>query len=352
MDKVRIATVGRSAITERFLDALGQVPEAEYVAAYSRKEEDARAFAEAHGAQLAFSSLEELAASDKVDAVYIGSPNALHAEQAKTLLAGGKHVLVEKSFAANRKLAEEVFGLAHEQGLVALEAARNTFGPGAAYLKDAVSKTGKVRLATFRFSKVTSRIKKLEAGEHVNIFDPHMAAGALMDIGVYCVESALQVFGAPESVKASAVTHQVEGRSADDPYTTIDLAGEAILSYPGFLVNLSYGKVSNDYLASQIEGSAGTLFWKETSCPRTFTFTPYVDKGMVYGTVGGEGAETTSVDMPENDMQFELASFVHAIQGDSEALAEAAEHEKLTLASLAVMDDIRRQCGIVFPEDR
>ena len=74
MDKVRIATIGRSAITERFLDALGQVPEAEYVAAYSRKEEDARAFAEAHGAQLAFSSLEELAASDKVDAIYIGSP--------------------------------------------------------------------------------------------------------------------------------------------------------------------------------------------------------------------------------------------------------------------------------------
>ena len=48
MDKVRIATGGRSAITERFLDALGQVPEAEYVAAYSRKEEDARAFAEGH----------------------------------------------------------------------------------------------------------------------------------------------------------------------------------------------------------------------------------------------------------------------------------------------------------------
>ena len=57
-----------------------------------------------------------------------------------------------------------------------------------------------MRLATFRFSKVTSRIKKLEAGEHVNIFDPHMAAGALLDIGVYCVESALQVVGAPESV--------------------------------------------------------------------------------------------------------------------------------------------------------
>ena len=96
MDKVRIATVGRSAITERFLDALGQVPEAEYVASYSRKEEDARSFAEVHGAHLAFSSLEELGASDQIDAVYIGSPNALHAEQAKTLLAGGKHVLVEK----------------------------------------------------------------------------------------------------------------------------------------------------------------------------------------------------------------------------------------------------------------
>ena len=82
MDKVRIATIGRSAITERFLDALARVPEAEYAASYSRKEEDARSFAEAHGAHLAFSSVEELGASDQIDAVYIGSPNALHAEQA------------------------------------------------------------------------------------------------------------------------------------------------------------------------------------------------------------------------------------------------------------------------------
>ncbi len=351
MEKMRFATIGRSAITERFLDALTHVPDTVYVASYSRKLEDAQAFASAHGATRAFDSLPALAASGEVDAVYIGSPNALHAEQAKTLIQAGLPVLVEKSFAANGRLAREIFDLADEQGVVALEAARNTFGPGMEALREALPQVGEVRLATFRFSKVTSRIRKLKAGEHVNIFDPHMASGALMDIGVYCVEQALALFGAPEKVQAAAVTHEVAGKGADDPFRTIDLAGEAILTYPGFLVDLSYGKVSNDYLASQIEGDAGTLSFKETSCPHTLTFTPYVDKGMVYGTVGGEGATTTEIEMPDNDMQFEIAAFVDAVRGDAAALKTVAEHRQLTLDSLAVMDEIRRQVGVKFPQD-
>lgn len=352
MDKIRFATIGRSAITERFLDGLAQVEGTEYVASCSRKLEDAAGFAHAHGAGLAFDSVGALAASDAVDAVYIGSPNAFHAEQAKMLLAAGKHVLVEKSFAANERLAHEVFATADATGAIALEAARNVFGPGYEALRTALPRVGEPRKATFRFSKVTSRIKKLTAGEHVNIFDPAMAAGALMDIGVYCVEPALALFGKPEQVLGASLIHTLAARSEDDPFTKIDLAGEAILVYPGHLVNLSYGKVSNDYLASQIEGSLGTLAWKDTSCPHSFTFTPYVDKGMVYGTVGGEGAETYSVDMPENDMQFEIGCFVRAISGDREARQTVSEHRRLTLASLSVMDELRRQAGIVFPADR
>ena len=41
-------------------------------------------------------------------------------------------------------------------------------------------------------------------GEHVNIFDMSLHAGTLMDLGVYCVYAAIDLFGMPNGIKASA----------------------------------------------------------------------------------------------------------------------------------------------------
>lgn len=351
MEKVRIATIGRSGITERFIDAASKVDEVDYVGAYSRRFEDAREFGEKHGARLFFDDLEALAASPDVDAVYIASPNVLHVSQAKTLVAGGKHVLVEKSFGPNARLAQEVFDAAEAQGVVALEAMRNTFGPGLAAVREALPRLGQIRLATLRFSKVTSRIKRLRAGERVRVFDPRFAAGALMDIGVYTVEPAIALFGEPETVRALSVTAPVPGASADDPYGTIDLAGEALLGYDDKVVNLTYGKLSDDLLDSQVEGEEGTLTFGEACDIRHLALTPHVDRGMIYGSIGGGETETRELDVPENDMVFEVETFAKAALGESDALAEVARHRDVTLASLRVMDEIRRQVGVRFPAD-
>ena len=98
---IRLATIGTSSITENLLMALAQVDGVEFVGTLSRDAERAAAFTAKHRGTCPFTSLDELAASDEVDAVYIGSPNALHHHQALACIAGGKHVLVEKPFCAN-----------------------------------------------------------------------------------------------------------------------------------------------------------------------------------------------------------------------------------------------------------
>mgnify|MGYP000850891895 CR=1 FL=1 len=160
MGVVRIATIGSSAIAERFVDAVGQVEGVEYVAAYSRALGRARAFGEPHGASLFFDGLDELAASDVVDAVYIASPNGVHADQASLLVHAGKHVLVEKSFAPTEREARRVFDAAHGGGVVALEAARNLHTQGFATIERTLSRLGAVAQASLRFGKVTSRIAR------------------------------------------------------------------------------------------------------------------------------------------------------------------------------------------------
>ena len=346
MGTVRFATIGTSGICERFLDALGQVEGAELVACYSRSMDKARSFGESYGAKLYFDDLEALAACDEVDAVYIASPNSLHASQATKMVEGGKHALVEKAFASNEREAREVFDAAEKRGVVAMEAMRNIHTPGFSAVQREVSGLGQVRIADFCFSKVTSRIAKFRAGDRVNIFDPKMAAGALMDIGIYCVAPAVALFGAPNRVAAVGCTGAVPGCESDDPCSSIDLSGVIALGYEDKSVSLTYGKLSDDHISCQVQGEAATLVFDEVSCPRDLRIFDHVDMGMVYGMVGSESRPVES-STPVNDMVCEIEDFVAAVNGSG---AETSFRD-ITLATLSVMDEARRQMGVVFPAD-
>lgn len=76
--------------------AIAATPEAELVAVYSRDQKRAEAFAQTHGAHAAYDSLDALLQDTRVEAVFINSPNALHARQTLQAAKAGKHVLTEK----------------------------------------------------------------------------------------------------------------------------------------------------------------------------------------------------------------------------------------------------------------
>ena len=71
------------------------------VAVQSRNQSRADAFAEKHGAQMAYTSVEDVLADSRIDAVYITAPNHLHVEYTKMAANAGKHVLVEKPLSLN-----------------------------------------------------------------------------------------------------------------------------------------------------------------------------------------------------------------------------------------------------------
>ena len=351
MATVRFATIGTSEIARQFLLALPRVGGAEYVAAYSRDLARARDFGEPFGARLFFDSLGDLAACPEVDAVYVASPNALHARQAAEMVGGGKHVLVEKPFASNEREAREVFRAAREAGVVALEAVRSLHVPAFGAIERAVREDlGRVRRATLRFSKITSRIARLRAGERINAFDPALAGGALMDIGVYCVEPAIALFGEPRDVRALAVGQGVPGAGEGDPCSWVDLSGSALLGYDDKVVELSYGKISDDVLPCEVEGERATLVWDQVSCPANLRVHEHVDQGMVFRSQKTSARGITG-DAPEHDMAFETGDFVAAIRGEERALRDRERFEGVTLSSLRVMDRIRQQVGVRFPAD-
>ncbi len=356
MQTIRFATIGTSPITERFIDSLAYVEGAEIVGTHSRDIEKARSFGQPHGATLFFDDIAAIAASDEIDAVYIASPIMAHFPQARELALAGKHLIVEKSLCSNVSEAMNLFDAAHEAGVVVMEAMRNIHGPGFAAIEQALPQVGTVRQATIRFGKRTSRMPRLRAGERPAVFDPHYSTGSLMDIGVYCIEPAIALFGAPSHIDARLITMPVPGEPQNSPYPIIDLGGELLLSYEdetgriATVVNISYGKVGDGLAPSEIQGEAGTLLWDETSEPCNVRFSAAVDAGYGFAAAHGELCEIEVEQLP-NDMACEVGDFCRAVRGEANARALMDRCEEVSLASLAVMDEARRQSGMRFPAD-
>lgn len=361
---IRIATIGTSLITENFIEVVHEHPETQFVGTLSRDEQRASAFTSKYGGTQPFVSIDELAASSAVDAVYIGSPNAAHAAQALSCIAGGKHILVEKPFAANRDEAQRVFDAAQRAHVVALEAMRPVHDPAYYHMRELLDRLGRIRRATLRFGKYSSRYDEILAGRRTNIFDCACASGALMDIGIYTVETLIELFGVPNSFTFAPVL--LDASTGALTNGTIDGAGTILANYNDMIASLHYSKITMDHASCQIEGERGTLTLDSLSLPHTvhLDFHGKVTRGDAKHSAAQANGETQKIELPQvpNTMIYELDDFVCAIKqvasGAQTANAACGEHgnlarfRDLTLASLSLTDEARRQAGIVFAADR
>lgn len=308
------------------MKAAALCPDFTLAAVYSRTRARAAEFAAAHGADLCFDSLDALAESPAVDAVYLASPNACHMEQAVRLLHAGKHVLCEKPMASNTVEVQAMLAAAREGGAVVLEAIRPVFGPGFAAVRAALPRLGTVRRVTFSYCQYSSRYDGFQAGTVGNAFTPALSNSALMDIGVYCAHPLVALFGAPESITASSVLlkNGFEGM------------GTIVARYPGMLAELLYSKITESTRPSEIQGENGCLLIGQVNNLQELTL------ALRDGT-----RATLPVEREEHDMRYELAAFLTCI-----AKPELAqEYQKWSVETARLMEEARRQTGVVFPAD-
>jgi 1,5-anhydro-D-fructose reductase (1,5-anhydro-D-mannitol-forming) len=90
-----IISTGLHAET-KIAPAIAAAPGAALMAVCSRDRQRAEAFAAQHGAQVAHDTVAALVRDPRVEAVFVSSPNALHAEHTLQAAGAGKHVFTEK----------------------------------------------------------------------------------------------------------------------------------------------------------------------------------------------------------------------------------------------------------------
>ena len=312
---IRVLTVGTGTITTGFCRAVDVVPGIRVHAVHSRDAGRATRLADSVGAVPAPIDLERALTLEDIDAVYVASPNRLHAEHVRLAIERGKHVLVEKPGVTDAPAWADLVAQADRAGVVLMEAVRSAYDPGTLELERLLPLAGRLRRASFRFEKVSSRYPAVLRGESSSAFDPD-GGGALLDLGVYAVNTVIGLFGEPRGVAGLRVA--VAGG--------VDGAGIALLDYGDVVVDVSVSKITTSFASSTIQGEDATLEIDRVVAPRSITVRP----------VDGAAPTVHEIPPPAHLLAPEVARFVDLVRG-----ADPGPDQRRTGATLRTLDRIR-----------
>ncbi|CAN5399897.1 Gfo/Idh/MocA family oxidoreductase [soil metagenome] len=291
----------------------------------SRSLESAQVFAAAHHIPNVHGSYEELVADPEVDIVYVATPHPFHAEQAILALNAGKHVLVEKAFTLNEAQARAVVELATEKRLVVLEAMWTRFLPHMVRIREllAAGALGEIR------GLIADHDQKISTDPTHRLQDPNLGGGALLDLGIYPVSFAWDVFGEPSSVYAL---------SSPTP-TGVDQNTAIVLGYPGG------GKAVLHTTLDARGPSTAVIVGTEAR----IEIEPVWYNAVSFDLIDPDGAVLEHFDgsVQGRGMQYQAAEIERIIT--SGELAGTVLPPAESVAIMGTLDEIRRQIGLRYP---
>jgi xylose dehydrogenase (NAD/NADP) len=218
---LRLGLLSTARINDAIIAAAATSHSVEVVAVASRDAGRAAAYAAERSIPRSHGSYEALLADDGVDAVYVSTPNGLHATWTRRALEAGRHVLCEKPIGEAPDVVDELHGVAAERGLVVTEAFMWRHLPQTTAMCDLLAQGA---IGELRLLRIWSGFM-LEREDDPRL-DPAQQGGALMDIGCYCVSAARLIAGEPASVTAQSVRDG--GRQG-----AVDMRVVATMRFPG-----------------------------------------------------------------------------------------------------------------------
>jgi predicted dehydrogenase len=295
------------------------------IAVGSRAQERADEFAARHAIPTAHGSYEALVTDPAVDVVYVASPHSEHLEHALLAIAAGKNVLVEKAFTVNAAEADQVFEAARNAGVFVMEAMWTRFLPHVVVMRDI--------LAAGEIGELVGVIADhgQNMGHHPathRLHDRALAGGALLDLGVYPVSFAHDLFGPPDRVSAiGALTpNGVDGQ--------VSMA----LGFGAVQASLHTTLESNTATTAVVFGTHGRIDVEgRFYAPTRFT------------VVRDDGTRWNHDGIVDGGMQYEAAEVARCVAaGLSESPLMTWQG---TLEVMRTMDEVRRQIGLTYPSE-
>ena len=182
MKDIKWAVLGTGVIANEMAQALIKKGKSIYSVA-NRTHQKAVEFAKKYNINKVYEDMNDVFEDPEVDVVYITTPHNTHYEFMLKAINNGKHILVEKSITLNTSELSRVINLAEQRGVVVAEAMTIYHMPIYKKLKEMLNSgvLGKVNLITMNFGSFK------EYDMNNRFFNPNLAGGAMLDIGVYAL---------------------------------------------------------------------------------------------------------------------------------------------------------------------
>ena len=323
---MKIGILGAGKIAGTVAATLVQMQEMECYAVASRGMEKAKVFADRFGFKKAYGSYEEMLRDPEVELVYIATPHSHHFEHIMLCLEHGKHVLCEKAFTMNAEQASRAAEEAEKRGLYLAEAIWTRYMPSRRIV-DNVLASGAIGTPNTLTANLSYVIHDKE-----RIYRPELAGGALLDIGVYGLNFALMHFGTDIASIGSAVQMTDEGVDAMESIT--------IFYNDGRMAVLTHSIYARSDRKGIIHGDQGYMVIENINNPQSIsvfdTNDNLVERYDVPAQISGY------------EYQFlEAERCIRAGRRQSESMPLSE-----TVYVMDVMDDLRAQWGMVYPQEK
>jgi len=323
-EPLRWGIAATGGIAASMCTALATLPDARITAVGSRSQQSADAFAARFAIPHAHGSYPELFDDPEVDIVYVASPHSHHHDMTIAALDAGKHVLCEKAFAVNAAQARGMVDAARRNDRFLMEAMWTWFIPATVELRQRVV-DGEI-----------GELKVVEADFGIAVFDPDgrhrrldLAGGAMLDVGIYPITFARFLAGDPVEAKVLGTL----GESG------VDATVGGVVSYSSGALGVFHTSIEMPTsLGASVYGTLGRIdvdppFWFSSG----FTV-----------RIQGE---------PPVHVEFENHGLAHEAQHAMDRIRDGhRESDVIPLATsvstMELLDDIRAQLGVIYPDER
>ena len=329
------AIIGPGAIAQRFAEAVDQLPGTYLHAVFGRHPERATSFAaqwaSAGVTPLVASDIDALLADTRIDGIYVATPHASHGEMVQRCLAAGKPVLCEKPLVPNLAQAQKLVALSRQHQVFLMEALWTRFlpiyGVVAEWLQtQAIGKVHGIQ-SSFCFTS--------DYDPHCRLYNPALAGGSLLDIGIYNVAMTRWVLEMALGRCPDALSMCADGVLA---LSGVDQRVAGSIFFPeGLTSQFICALDSSADNALRIFGERGSIclphnFWEATNAILQ---------------IDGAAPQAAHAPLRINGFEGEVEAAMRCIRA---GLIESPQmpHSE-TLAIISWLDEFRRQLGVSYP---
>lgn len=327
---MKLGIVGTGLIVNTLFEFIDEIDTIEINAICStvNSKDKMHFLAKEHHIKNCYTKYEDFLNDDSFDTVYIAIPNYLHYSYSYKALTYGKNVICEKPFTTNYRQALSLADLAIKNKLILLEAISNQYNDNLFKIKQLLPTLGNLKIVSFNFCQYSSRYDNFKKGIIQPVFDINKSGGALMDLNVYNIHLAIELFGMPEKVYYYPNIEK-----------NIDTSGILIMDYNNFKVSSIAAKDCGIPSINTIQGDKGYIY----------SNSPSNTLDNFYYQLNKQDKIHYSLDVNEHRMKKEFIAFADMI--DNNKYDEVLKHLDHTLYVMDILTQARLSADLKFTQD-